>query len=48
MSEIGEKEHITQNRVIDLFQNELKYRYLGNWEEREDNSNITATLKKKS
>jgi len=44
MSEIGEKEHITQNRVIDLFQNELKYRYLGNWEEREDNSNIEEEI----
>ena len=38
--------------MIALFQNELGYRYLGNWEEREDNSNIeeeilTALLTKK-
>ena len=52
MTNIGKKERETQNRVVALFQNELKYRYLGNWEEREDNSNIeveilTAWLTKK-
>lgn len=52
MSNIGKKERETQNRVIALFQNELQYRYLGNWEVREDNSNIeegilTAWLTKK-
>lgn len=52
MANIGKKERETQNRVIALFQDELKYRYLGNWEEREDNSNIeeeilTAWLTKK-
>jgi len=40
MSNIGKIERETQNRVIALFQDELKYRYLGNWEERECNSNI--------
>lgn len=40
MSEIGSIERITQNRVIKLFKDELKYAYLGNWEEREGNSNI--------
>lgn len=40
MSDIGKKERDTQNRVIKLFQNELKYEYLGNWEERENNSNV--------
>ena len=52
MSSIGQIERITQNRVVKLFQNELDYDYLGNWEEREDNSNIeeeilTAWLTKK-
>jgi type I restriction enzyme R subunit len=32
MSNIGKIERITQNRIIDLFQKELGYRYLGNWE----------------
>lgn len=40
MSEIGSIERITQNRVVKLFKNELDYDYLGNWEERENNSNI--------
>ena len=40
MSEIGQIERITQNRVIKLFRDELGYQYLGNWEEREINSNI--------
>ncbi len=52
MSNIGQLERITQNRVIKLFQEKLGYRYLGNWEEREGNSNIeegilTNWLKKK-
>ena len=37
---VGEKERITQNRVVQLFQQQLQYRYLGNWQDREDNSNI--------
>ncbi|MBN2403735.1 MAG: HsdR family type I site-specific deoxyribonuclease [Spirochaetes bacterium] len=44
MSEIGKKERETQNRVIKLFDKELSYKYLGNWEEREDNSNIEEEL----
>ncbi len=40
MSEVGKIERITQNRVVALFRDELKYAYLGNWEERENNSNI--------
>lgn len=47
MSEIGQIERVTQNRIIQLFQKELGYRYLGNWEEREDNSNIEAELLRK-
>jgi len=40
MSNIGKIERETQNRIITLFLKELGYRYLGNWEERECNSNI--------
>ena len=44
MNNIGKKERDTQNRVIALFQKELGYRYLGNWEEREGNSNIEEAI----
>ena len=44
MSKIGKKERETQNRVIDLFRDELKYRYLGHWEKREENSNIEEDI----
>ena len=44
MTQIGQKERITQNRVIKLFQDELEYKYLGNWEDRENNSNIEEEL----
>lgn len=37
---VGQIERITQNRIVELFKNQLKYDYLGNWEERENNSNI--------
>ena len=40
MDTIGQIERTTQNRVIQLFQTELGYQYLGNWEDREGNSNI--------
>ena len=41
---IGQIERKTQDRVIKLFQEKLDYTYLGNWEEREDNSNIEKEL----
>lgn len=40
MSTVGNIERITQNRVVKLFQDELGYTYLGNWEENRENSNI--------
>jgi type I restriction enzyme R subunit len=40
MNNIGKLERETQNRVIQLFQKELGYEYLGNWEERDNNSNV--------
>ncbi len=39
MSNIDQPERITQQRVIQLFRDELGYRYLGDWKERR-NSNI--------
>lgn len=46
MSDIGKIERETQNRLIKLFQDELGYRYLGNWEKREGNSNVEADILK--
>jgi type I restriction enzyme R subunit len=40
MSDIGEIERLTQNRIIKLFREQLGYQYLGNWEDRLYNSNI--------
>lgn len=37
---VGQLERNTQNRVLSLLQERLGYEYLGNWEEREGNSNI--------
>lgn len=35
MKNIGKSERESQNRIIQLFQNELEYQYLGNWQEQE-------------
>jgi len=40
MTTVGQIERITQDRVIDLFKDQLGYRYLDNWKKRENNSNI--------
>jgi hypothetical protein len=40
MSNVGQIERATQNRVVKLFRDQLGYQYLGNWEERVGNSNI--------
>ena len=44
MSSIGQPERVTQNRVIALFRDELGYRYLGDWADRDGNSNIEEEL----
>jgi len=44
MTEYGKSERHTQNRIIQLFRDELEYEYLGNWEDREGNSNIEEIL----
>lgn len=40
MTPVGQPERATQNRVVDLFGAELGYRYLGDWSDGEDNSNV--------
>lgn len=52
MSKVGQRERVTQNRVIQLFKNDLDYRYLGDLHE-ENNKNIRekdlkAWLKKRA
>lgn len=37
-------ERITQNRIIQLFQEQLGYSFYGNWEKREHNSNVEQEL----
>ncbi len=40
MSVLGQPERKTQDRILKLFQEDLGYRYLGNWIDRDSNSNI--------
>ena len=40
MGTVGQKERLTQNRIVRLFQDSLKYDYLGNWEKDRENHNI--------
>lgn len=44
MSAINKPERATQDRIIKLFREELGYSYLGDWHEREGNSNIEEEL----
>jgi type I restriction enzyme, R subunit len=41
---VGAPERATQSRVVAVFCQELGYRYLGDWTERDDNSNIEDGL----
>lgn len=43
---VGQIERKTQNRLVALFRDHLHYDYLGNWEDREGNSNIEEDLLK--
>ncbi len=43
-AKIGAIERVTQNRLIGLFKQVLKYTYLGNWEYREGNCNVEEEL----
>ncbi len=40
MSDIGQRERITQNRLVKFFQHQLDYKYYGDWQDRSNNSNI--------
>ena len=44
MGAINKPERVTQNRVVALFKDQLKYIYLGNLEDKNDNSNIESGL----
>ena len=40
MSEVGQRERLTQTRLAQLFVKDLKYRHLGDWQDRGGNSNV--------
>lgn len=46
MMNVGQIEKETQNRVVKLFRDTLKYRCLGNWEKRANNSNLEEEILK--
>ena len=41
---VGQIERLTQNRVARFLQESLKYDYLGDWHERENNRNIETDI----
>ena len=47
MADVGQIERLTQNRVVELFHKQLDYHYLGNWIDRENNSNIEEDILRK-
>jgi type I restriction enzyme R subunit len=47
MTDVGQIERFTQNRVVELFHKQLDYQYLGNWIDRENNSNIEEDILRK-
>ena len=44
MSSVGQREFLTQRRVIEFFQDALGYAYLGHWKDRPHNSNVEEVL----
>jgi type I restriction enzyme, R subunit len=44
MNAVGQPERVTQGRVIALFRDELGYRYLDDWTDRDGNSNVEVGL----
>jgi type I restriction enzyme, R subunit len=44
MSDVGQVERATQNRIVKLFREQLGYRYLGSWIDRPNNSNIERDI----
>lgn len=47
MSNVGQKERVTQNRVVNFFKQKLGYDYLGDWQDREGNKNIESDYLRK-
>jgi type I restriction enzyme R subunit len=44
MSDVGQPERKAQDRVINLFREQIGYEYLGNWAHRDGNSNVEVEL----
>ena len=44
MTKVGQREKLTQDRVLKLFKEKLGYRYLGDWTERLENSNLEEKI----
>ena len=44
MNNVGQPERETQNRIIRLFHDQLCYQYLGDWTDRDNNTNIEEGL----
>jgi len=44
MNDIGQLERVTQDRIVQLFRDKLGYTYLGDWQDRQGNSNIEEDL----
>ncbi|MCO4786806.1 MAG: type I restriction endonuclease subunit R [Marinomonas atlantica] len=44
MSNVGQRERATQNRIVKFFQSDLGYRYLGDWQDRANNKNIEVGI----
>ena len=44
MTNVGQIERKTQDRVVKLFADSLGYEYLGNWEVRDGTSNVDLQL----
>jgi len=40
MGTVGQRERLTQQRVVAFFTDTLRYAYLGHWQDREVNSNV--------
>jgi len=46
VTKIGEIERMAQNRIVNLFVEDLDYVYLGNWEKRENKKPIEDDILK--
>lgn len=44
MNGVGQPERVTQDRIVKLFHDELGYRYLGEWTDRDGNSNVEEAI----